>query len=75
MKKSILFVMTLLALIILSNSITVVSAAGGTSPYITPEPTSYNLDIVGIFGAVIYGIGVVFATYGKVFYDFVSRQA
>lgn len=74
MKKVVLTAIFLGVVMMVTSSPAIVFAAGGTSPYITPEPTSYNLDIVGILGAVVYGIGVVIAGYGRVLNSMASRQ-
>lgn len=74
MKKIVLTAIFLGVVMMVASSPAIVNAAGGTSPYITPEETSYNFDTIGIFGAVVYGIGIVIAGYGRLLHSVAAKS-
>lgn len=72
-KKIAAFVLAALITGLVFASQSVVKAAGGDSPYITPAPTGEgSLDIIGLLGSVLYVAGMVFVFYGKFFNKLVN---
>lgn len=48
--------------------------AAGDSAYIPPTDTSYNIDMIVIFGVIAYVVGLILIGYGKFFRKFTAQS-